>query len=197
MTQRRKRPTDYGRAVGQLIGKNLMQNRALQRIIPPYFKKDRKLPDAYGILHEIDFVDDEQEPTILIDSKYIKGQRHAREKANEILTKLTLISEAHPSVKLLIAVLAGAFTDDSKRTLSDRGIHVLHIPLKILARNLRKYGLIIDWANKDRRTPRETWERYVSMSDEELDKIAEHFFDGTNIPDKLKKLIQKSRTSTS
>jgi len=173
---------------------DIMQYRALKRILEPFNPKiDLRMKDKSNIEHEIDFVimSTKGDPLVLIDSKYIKYTKHAREKANEILMKLTSVREAHPSVNMLIAVLAGSFTQDALRTLETRGIHVFHIPFDKLAANLRRYGICIDWPEWDKQTPERAWERLVSMCEEEKDDIGRHFFDGTDIPRTLPDLIKR------
>lgn len=170
-----------------------MQYRALKRILAEFDPMiDVKLKNKSGVEHEIDFVIGTKErPLILIDSKYIKYTKHAREKANEILMKLTSVSETHPSVNMLIAVLAGSFTPDAIKTLRGRGIYVFHIPFGRVAMNLRRFGIVVDWPEWDKETPKRTWERLVSMTEAEKDEVGARFFDGTNIPQKLPKLIRQ------
>jgi len=187
-----KEPTDFGRAVGQYIG--LLMERALGRLLAPFKPLERqRWADSHRLEHEIDFViGTRKQPLIILDSKYIKGQRHAREKANEIVNMLLAIQESNKSVKLSIAVIAGNFTSGSIRILEDRGIKVFHIPLDVLAGNMRKKGLIIDWADEDRTTSKNTWQVYKNLSEKDLDKIADSFFDNTDIPKSLVKLIKES-----
>lgn len=190
MPKRRKRPTDFGRAMGQYIG--LLMERKIRKLLIPYnLIAHEKWANSYGLTHEIDYViGTRRKPIVLIDSKYIKYQKHAREKANEIASMLISVKNAHSSVKLLIAILAGNFTPGSKRILSDRDIQVLHIPFETLAYNMRRHGLIIDWAEDDKMTAEKTWETYNKLSEEEVDRVANDFFDGTSIPKRLHELIQ-------
>ncbi|MCD6592585.1 hypothetical protein J7L00_00655 [Candidatus Bathyarchaeota archaeon] len=175
-----------------MIG-DIMQYRALKKILAPFNPLiDEKWKDKSGIEHEIDFViGTKTNPLILIDSKYIKYTKHAREKVNEIFMKLTSIKESYLSVNMLIAVLAGSFTNDALKTLETRGVHVFHIPFKRVAMNLRRFGVIIDWPESDTSTPEATWKRLVSMSESEKDELGDAFFDGTNIPQALPELIKR------
>ncbi|MFB0501007.1 MAG: hypothetical protein ACETVP_00895 [Candidatus Bathyarchaeia archaeon] len=190
MPKPRRKPTDFGRAVGQYIG--LLMERKIRKLLTTYnLIAHEKWANSYGLTHEIDYVvGTRRKPIVLIDSKYIKYQKHAREKANEIASMLISVKNAHPSVKLLIAILAGNFTHGSKRILSDRDIQVLHIPFEILAHNMRKHELIIDWTEDDKMTAEKTWEIYDKLSEEEVDRVANDFFDATNIPERLQELIQ-------
>jgi len=192
LPRKREKPTDFGRAVGQLIG--LLMEKRLRKLLAEYKPLERvRWVNSYGLEHEIDFViGTKEKPIVLIDSKYIKYQKHAREKANEIASMLISIKDAHPSVRLLIAVLAGNFTPGSKRILTDRGIHIFHISFETLASNLRRYRLKIDWVEDDRLTAEKTWEVYNGLSEAELSQIADGFFDGINIPEALKKLINEN-----
>lgn len=168
--------------------------KRLRKLLANYRPLERiRWVNSYSLEHEIDFViGTKEKPIILIDSKYIKYQKHAREKANEIASMLISIRDAHPSVKLCIAVLAGNFTPGSKRILTDRGIHIFHITFETLTSNLRRYGLIIDWAEKDRLTAEKTWEIYHNLSEDELNQVADDFFDGTNISEALNQLIKEN-----
>jgi len=188
---RREKPSDFGRAVGQYIG--LLMERHLRKILADYEPLERmRWVDSYGLEHEIDFViGTKKKPLVLIDSKYIKYQKHAREKANEIASMLVSIRDAHHSVKLCVAVLGGNFTLGSKRILKDRGIDIFHIDFETLANNLRRYRLIIDWAEDDKLTAQQTWEIYSTLSEEEVDQVADDLFNGTSIPEDLVHLIKE------
>jgi hypothetical protein len=187
----KREPSDHGRAVGQYIG--LLMERRLEKLLSPYKPlAHMRWSNSHGVSHEIDFVIGTlQRPVILIDSKYIKYQKHAREKANEIANMLLSIRNNFPSVRLLVAVLAGNFTEGSKRILINQGIHVFHITFDTLAHNMRRHGIVIDWAEDDKLTPKRTWEVLNKLSEEELNRISDEFFNDTDIPDSLIRLIRE------
>ena len=187
----RKEPTDFGRAVGQIVGK--LVERKITRVLRKYpIVPHEKWRNRYNLRHEIDYVIGTREtPIILLETRWLKYTKHARENAGHIASFLNGVRDSHKTVQECVAVLAGSWTRDSLRVLENTNVKVFHFPFDIVSRNLARYDIVIDWAEDDKETSMHTWRKLNSLSEKKIDSLADAIFEGTDIVERLEKMIER------
>jgi hypothetical protein len=195
-----------GSALGEAIGSemekalttfltNLVENRGYHFLSKsPVMNRDgtsKKLLmyDKFGTAYNIDAVvaNESMQPIILVESKYIRYKKHNRDKGSWVCTAHPAIRRRYQSIRSSIAVLAGNWSSSSLAMMRSFDINIFLIPFKRICGLLAKHGIDFDWDEKDRITAADAWNRYLSLTDTQKQKIGVEMVNA--IKDDLKKLV--------
>lgn len=109
--------------------------------------------DAYGNVHDLDFVFEEGgseerfgSPVAFIETAWRRYTKHSRNKAQEIQGALRPLAETYAEKKpLLGVVLAGEFTAGSLEQLKSHRFNVAHCPYSSIVEAFRTEDVDISW----------------------------------------------------
>lgn len=127
-----------------------------------------------GNSYQIDTVveDNEGNPIVLLECKYIRYKKHNRDKASWTCVAHYKIRTTYPSVKKSIAVLIGDWTAPSKRLMESFGVDIIEIPFQILRDILGRYGVEFHWEEGDVDTPEASLRIFRELSEDQRKSIA-------------------------
>lgn len=163
-----------GEAVGKLIENSLIEV-VKQEVLARNFGIDSaRLKNGSENTYQIDAVifDRNGDPVILIESKYIRYKKHNRDKASWLCVAHHNLRKTFPTIRKSIAVLAGNWSTPSKALLDSFGVEVIELPFEEIVKTLACYDICFEWEEKDRETPRESWEKYCKLDPQDLPQIA-------------------------
>ena len=123
--------------------------------------------DNFGTAYNIDAViaNENMQPIILVESKYIRYKKHNRDKGSWVCTAHPAVRRRYDSIRSSIAVLAGNWSSTSLTMLRSFDINFFLIPFKRICDLLERYEIDFDWGEKDRVTARDAWNRYSVLTD--------------------------------
>jgi hypothetical protein len=121
------------------IIENLPQQEFTLRL--PEEKKTWRLKNKYGESRQIDYVisDNDNNPVVVIEDKWLKDQRHLKDKGSWI-TALEAVQDSNSSVRGILAVLAGEWNEATLKALR-KIAYVFPIPTQTVYSNLAKIGI--------------------------------------------------------
>jgi hypothetical protein len=127
-----------------------------------------------GNQYQIDTVveDENGNPLILVESKYIRYKKHNRDKGSWTCVAHYKLRTTYPTIKKSIAVLLGNWSKPSKLMMESFGIELIEIPFAEMVAATRKHQIVFDWPEKDSETPARSWLRYQKLSDPDKGEIA-------------------------
>jgi len=198
-----------GSALGEAIGAQLeiALNNYLAEIVSQYSchliskgKQNQKtgkatkllLYDNFGTAYNIDSVvtNEEMQPLILIEYKYIRYKKHNRDKGSWLCTAHNAVRRRYNSVRSSIAILAGSWSGSSVAMMKSYDINLFIIPFEKITQLLKEYNIKFDWGEKDRHIAIESWEKYSKLSAKQKLKIAEEMI--FEIKPDLEDIIEKT-----
>lgn len=192
------RPKSYTRSVGQL-GRVLVKKgtggllaRALANCQTYGLPRPVLIPNWPTINGNIDFaICRRDKPLILLESRYFKKwEKYASARINEVVRRLRYATERPSTLKHLVAVLAGDLPSGGKDAIARSEILLFHISSDLVATNLNKCGLIIDFDSDDESMKRRMWETYSALPLKDKDRLANGIFDGSCIPAECLSVVQ-------
>lgn len=135
--------------------------------LPTIKPKKLLMFDNFGTAYNIDSViaNESMQPIILFESKYIRYKKHNRDKGSWLCTAHPAVRRRYASIRSSIAVLAGNWSSSSLAMMRSFDINIFLIPFQRICDLLADYKINFDWAEKDRNTAIESWNRYASLSD--------------------------------
>lgn len=181
-----------GSALGEAIG--ALIEREVNRLLRPmteehdcvYLSVGRPNPrtgratklllhDTAGNAYNIDSViaNARMQPLILIESKYIRYQKHNRDKGSWICTAHYSLRRTFPTVRKSIAVIAGSWSAPSKAMMESFDVSLFEVGFSHIAETLLKYGVDFRWEEKERDKAMAAWLAWSQLSEEQLDLIAQ------------------------
>lgn len=169
-----------GRALGQKIG-NMIEKKT-HEIIEPVCSElgyrlipKGKIPNYYGKLVQHDglIVDNNRNPHIIIECKYVQKAKHATEKAAKVSNEHPLIKKRYPTLKGSFAVLAGDFTPQPRKMVTDSGGILFFIDKDYVDDVFSDYGITVRWEDRDTEaTAPMMHQRFLQLSEEQKNEIA-------------------------
>lgn len=129
--------------------------------------------DSFGTAYNIDSVIANQamQPIILFESKYIRYKKHNRDKGSWLCTAHPAVRRRYASIRSSIAVLAGNWSSSSIAMMQSYDINIFLIPFARICELLLFHGINFNWAEKDRLTAIDSWNRYILLSPSEKQNI--------------------------
>ncbi len=177
-------------ALGEAIGKcvEVEIQTIIQQVVEPFGlfvdiggarigkRRGQKLllVNDTGTQYQIDTVveDENGNPLILVESKYIRYKKHNRDKASWTCVAHYKLRTTYPTIKKSIAVLLGNWSKPSKLLMESFGIDLIEIPFAAMVGALLKHQIIFDWPEKDSEIPAGSWLRYQQLSEQNKKEIA-------------------------
>jgi hypothetical protein len=177
-------------ALGEAIGKSVEAEiqSIIRNIVEPFGlfvdvggerigkRRGRKLllVNDTGNEYQIDTVveDENGNPLILVESKYIRYKKHNRDKGSWTCVAHYKLRTTYPTIKKSIAILLGNWSKPSKLMMESFNIDLIEIPFTTMVEATRKHQIIFDWPEKDSETPAIGWQRYQQLSGHDKKEIA-------------------------
>jgi hypothetical protein len=133
------------------------------------------LKDENGVEYNIDAVISNKsfQPLILIESKYIRYEKHNRDKGSWVCTAHGSLRRRFSSIRSSIAVLAGNWSKTSKAMMKGSDTTLFEIPFDHICSVLEEYGVIFNWGEKDRKSAENAWEQFCKISPNEVSLIGD------------------------
>jgi len=199
-----RRVSDPGSAIGEAVGKLLEVEimpgvRRVAEGLGYYLDaggprpgvrkgKELRLKDAAGNEYRLNgLVEDAAgRPVLLIESKYLRYKKHNRDKGSWLVAAHINLRKTYPSLRKMMAILAGNWSAPSKRFIRSFGLEVHEIPFSTLVEVLAAYRIPFDWDEKDRATPTTAWHLFQELSPDELEEIA------INMTESVKPAVEES-----
>ena len=180
-------------ALGEAIGK-LVEN-AIKEIVEEIVKAKglkigkKLLVDKVGVEFEIDLpIIKANSPIALIDVKYLRYKKHARDKSSWVVVAHSRIRATYPGIKRALVILLGhGWTEPAKKLISTSCIDVISLDPSLLDTILKDYGIHFIWDEKDDKTPKESWQAFVKLSSEIKDEIKERIKKESGIEEQIKR----------
>ncbi|MCY4198415.1 MAG: hypothetical protein OXF31_01115 [Gammaproteobacteria bacterium] len=168
-----------GQEVGKLIEDALVGSLRLAMKVYGHTIGPERMKNGTDNVFQIDAVvrDDKGNPVILLDPKYIRYKKHNRDKGSWLCVAHYNLRKTYPSIRKSIAVLAGNWSGTSVDLIKSFGIETLGIPFAHIRKVVADYGIEFDWDEKDRETPRESFETYLGLEQEQKKDIAERLIE--------------------
>jgi len=109
-----------------------------------------------GNEYQIDTVveDENGNPLILVESKYIRYKKHNRDKGSWTCVAHYKLRTTYPTIKKSIAILSGNWSQPSKLMMESFGIELIEIPFGKMVEVMRQYNIAFDWQEKDSKPQR-------------------------------------------
>ena len=138
-------------ALGEAVG-NLFETAVLEAVRDEVEARDHsirlaKLKNCTGNSYQIDAVvfNDNNDPVIIIDPKYIRYTKHNRDKGSWLCVAHYNLRKTHQTIRKSIAVLGGRWSEPSKALIGSFGVEVLEVPFDHMTVALRTHGVEFDW----------------------------------------------------
>ncbi len=130
--------------------------------------------NASGNKYKLDAIieNPDENPVILIESKYLRYKKHNRDKASWTCASHYSLRKTHPTVRKSIAVLSGRWSEPSKVFLQSFGIEFHHIDFPLMCAVMNEFGMDFDWPEDNQDIPDSSWNRFSSLSSEERQELS-------------------------
>ena len=184
-------PTNAASAFGEEIGK-LFEEAILKGLSRVVMSKGctilpKKMKNGTGNVYQIDAVvfDNNGNPLIIIDPKYIRYTKHNRDKGSWLCVAHYNLRKTYPTIRKSIAILAGRWSKPSISLIKSFGVEVLEVPFSIFVDALAKRGIDFDWEESDRTASKRSWDSFCKLTKEQKLQIL------NEITSKLMPLLRK------
>ena len=179
MSQRSRDVRNPASALGEAVGKLFEQGvieclRSAVEARGHTIQPDR-LTNGTGNKYQIDAVifDQDGEPVVIIEPKYIRYTKHNRDKGSWLCTAHYSLRKTYPTIRKSIAVLAGRWSLPSKALMNSFGVQMFEVSFEKIVSILEPYGVNFDWPEKaPLQRKRQEWEAYCCISDSDLTEIS-------------------------
>lgn len=148
------------------------------------------MSDNYGNEYDIDGIlaNENMQPLILFESKYIRYKKHNRDKGSWICTAHSAVRRRYHSIRSSIAILAGNWSSSSQAMMRSNDINLFLIPFDFLCELLDEVGIDFNWGEKEKEKAIAAWHKYNTLSEDEINNIGREMV--ASIEDNLVPLIQ-------
>lgn len=156
-----------GEAVGKLMEESIVAGLRAEVESRGHTIRPARLTNGSGNAYQIDAVifDGAGNPVIIIDPKYIRYTKHNRDKGSWLCVAHYNLRKTFPTIRKSIAVLAGRWSAPSLALIRSFGVETLEVPFASMVSVLREYGVEFAWSERDRETPRISWEHFDCLND--------------------------------
>jgi hypothetical protein len=176
----------YGSAIGEAIGAEMQD--ALNELMvdladkhgyhflstsPIQGKKRLLMFDNFGNDYNVDavLVNQQIQPLILFEWKYIRYKKHNRDKASWVCSAHPAIRRHYASIRSSIAVLAGSWSSSSMAMMKSNHINIFLIPFDRVCEILDEFGVDFRWGEKDRQKSAIAWKAFSALSNSKKAQI--------------------------
>jgi hypothetical protein len=188
--------TALGETVGRLVEEAI--RKAIEEIVKSYglkISETKRLKDRVNVEFEIDMPILKGEKLIaLIDVKYLKYKKHARDKGSWVVVAHNRLRATYPEIKRSLVILTGpGWTKEAMRMISTSCIDVIPLDPKLVNDTFSRHGINLMWEEKDAETPKISWERLQNLlrEKEKLEEIKKHIIEKSGIKDFLEQWFKR------
>jgi len=176
----------YGSAIGEAIGAEMQDalNELMAKLAdehgyhflstsPVQGKKRLLLFDNFGNDYNVDavLVNQQTQPLILFEWKYIRYKKHNRDKASWVCSAHPAIRRRYGSIRSSIAVLAGSWSSSSIAIMKSSHINIFLVPFDRICKILDGFGVDFRWDEKDRQKSAVAWKTFYALSNSKKAQI--------------------------
>lgn len=181
-----------GEAVGKLIEESLIRGIEEEVVSRNYTIAPYKLRNGSSNVYQIDAVifDVNNNPVLLLESKYIRYKKHNRDKASWLCVAHHSLRKTYPTIRKSIAVLAGNWSAPSKSLLRSFGVDIIELPFEKIVETFASHNIQFNWPEKDRETPKNAWNMY-SQFDQATQRVL-----ATELTNPIREQIRNRITET-
>ncbi len=185
-----------GQEVGKLIEDALVESLRLAMEVYGHTIGPERMKNGTDNVFQIDAVvrADKGNPVILLDPKYIRYKKHNRDKGSWLCVAHYNLRKTYPSIRKSIAVLAGNWSGSSVDLIKSFGVETLSIPFPRISKVVADYGIEFDWDERDRETPRKSYEAFLRLNEDQRKDIAERLIEPVkkSLEDSVIEVIQST-----
>jgi len=177
---------DKSQSIGRQIGaaqEHWLYQQASQ-CAPTVHKNVRLETPVDGVTKEADVVVGPLDnPDIVIESKYLRRSKQARERAYQLVTAADLFQEMYDTT--VVAVLTGEFTSSAVQ-LCEWGLDSVYVvDFDTVQRGLLSVGVDVDWDNDSESRDDTLQTMHEQTEAQSLETLGEAIFEHTNVDDRL------------
>ncbi len=182
---------DAASALGEYVGKLIEDTirELIEEITKRYGLRigNKKLYDKVGVDFEIDFpIFKENTCVALIDVKYLRYKKHARDKSSWVVVAHNRLRATYPTIKRCLVILLGTgWTEPAKKLVSSSCIDVLDIEPEILIKILSKYNIAFAWNEKDDVTPKIALQEFQKLTEDKKKQIGREIVESIGLREKI------------
>jgi hypothetical protein len=185
-----------GETVGRLVEEAI--RKAVEEIVKSYglkISETKRLKDIVGVEFEIDMpILKDEKLVALIDVKYLKYKKHARDKGSWVVVAHSRLRATYPEIKRSLVILAGpGWTKGAVRMISTSCIDVISLDPKLVNDIFAEYEINLMWEEKNAETPKISWERLQKLlgEEEKLEEIKKRIIEKSGIKGLLEQWFKR------
>ena len=131
------------------------------------------MSDNYGNEYDIDgvFANENMQPLILFESKYIRYKKHNRDKGSWICNAHSAVRRRYHSIRSSIAILAGNWSGSSQAMMKSYDINLFFIPFEFICELLLEVDIDFNWGEKEKEKAKSAWYKYNDLSNDKKKSI--------------------------
>jgi len=196
-----KNIANSGSALGEAIGAAV--EREVNRILDPIAKDNSCIyitagpphprtakptqllvADAFGNDYRIDslIVNQNEQPLVLIESKYIRYTKHNRDKGSWVGLAHSSLRRTFPTIRMSIAVIVGSWSEPSKKMMESFGVTLFEVNFQKVVNTLAQYDVDISWEEKEKERAKVAWESWRRLEDDQYNQIAKTLLTDVELP---------------
>ena len=167
MTTEIRQVSNPSSALGEAVGKvfETAVIECLRDVVETrgYDIRPARLTNGTGNTYQIDAVifDNDENPIIIIEPKYIRYTKHNRDKGSWLCTAHYNLRKTFPTIRKSIAVLGGRWSNPSQALMRSFGVQLFEVPFAKFTEILQQKGVEFDWPERGAgEQPRQAWEAY-------------------------------------
>ena len=156
-----------GEAVGKVFEAAVLESLRAEVDARGCSIRPERMVNGTNNTYQIDAVvfDDDDNPIILIDPKYIRYTKHNRDKVSWLCVAHYNLRKTYPTIRKSIAVLAGRWSEPSKELLRSFGVEILEVPFEHMVGTLLEHDVDFDWPEKNRDIPRKAFDVWQDLDE--------------------------------
>ena len=164
-----------GEAVGKLFETGVIECLQSEVTARGFRLQPSRLKNGTDNVYQIDGVvfDNDKNPIVIIEPKYIRYTKHNRDKGSWLCTAHYNLRKTYPTIRKSIAILGGRWSKPSKALMSGFGVQLFEVSFDKIVATLAEYGVAFDWPERDaRQQPKEAWETYSRLGESDRWQIS-------------------------
>ena len=169
--------SNYASSLGQKIGKVFQS--AVHQYLEPQIQQlggtiqSEKIPNGDNFSYDIDLVvrDSNNRIVVLIETKFVRYKKHNRDKGSWIINTHQKLRRTHDTIEGCYAIMLGNWSKPSLEMIKKSGIGMALVEFEHLSKVYQKYGVNIQWGEKDEDLKRNAYYDEMNLSMDDRQKI--------------------------